>query len=108
MNRDIIYVSQILEAITKIQDYTIEGRDIFYDTIIIQDAVMRNIEIIGEVAKRISNEFKDKYDQVPWRKMAGIRDVLIHDYDSIDMSIVWNVVSVELPIIASILSKIDE
>jgi len=80
MSRDIVYVSQILEAIKKIQEYTKEGRDVFYDTIIIQDAVMRNIEIVGEVAKRISTEFKDRYDQVPWRQMAGIRDVQIHDY----------------------------
>lgn len=103
-----VYVSQILEAIKKIQGYTKEGRDVFYDTIIIQDAVMRNIEIVGEVAKRISTEFKDKYDQVPWRQMAGIRDVLIHDYDSIDMSIVWNVVNTELPKIRIILSEIDD
>ncbi|MBE0524357.1 MAG: DUF86 domain-containing protein [Methanosarcinales archaeon] len=106
MNRDQTYVNQILDAINKIQDYTVEGRDVFYETIIIQDAVMRNIEIIGEIAKRISDDFKEKYDTVPWRKMAGIRDVLIHDYDSIDMSIVWNVISMELPKIRRILSKI--
>lgn len=105
MNRDQTYINQILDAINKIQEYTVEGRDVFYETIIIQDAVMRNIEIIGEIAKRISDDFKEKYDTVPWRKMAGIRDVLIHDYDSIDMSIVWNVISMELPKIRSILSK---
>lgn len=97
MNRDQTYVNQILDAINKINDYTVEGRDVFYETVIIQDAVIRNIEIIGEVSKRISDEFKESHDSVPWRKMAGIRDVLIHDYDSIDMSIVWNVVSIELP-----------
>jgi len=70
---------------------------VFYETVIIQDAVIRNIEIIGEVSKRISDAFKESHYSVPWRKMAGIRDVLIHDYDSIDMSIVWNVVSIELP-----------
>jgi uncharacterized protein with HEPN domain len=76
-----------LDAINKIQEYTVEGRDVFYETIIIQDAVMRNIEIIGEIAKKISDDFKVKYDAVPWRKMVGIRDVLINDYDSIDMSV---------------------
>jgi uncharacterized protein with HEPN domain len=106
MNRDQTYVNQILDAINKIQEYTVEGRDVFYETIIIQDAVMRNIEIIGEIAKRISDDFKEIYDTVPWRKMAGIRDVLIHDYDSIDMSIVWNVISMELPKIRNVLSKI--
>jgi len=106
MNRDQTYVNQILEAINKIQEYTKEGRDFFYETVIIQDAVIRNIEIIGEVSKRVSDGFKEHHDNVPWRKMAGIRDVLIHDYDSIDMSIVWNVISMELPKIRSILSKI--
>ena len=101
MNRDQTYVNQILDAINKIQEYTKEGRDVFYETLIIQDAVIRNIEIIGEVSKRVSDGFKEHHDSVPWRKMAGIRDVLIHDYDSIDMSIVWNVVSIELPKICS-------
>ena len=107
MSRDFVYIGQILEAIDKVQKYTIEGRDVFYETLIIQDAVIRNIEIIGEVSKRISSEFKVKYNEVPWRKMAGIRDVLIHDYDSIDMSIVWNVISIELPKVKSILKNIN-
>lgn len=106
MSRDITYIKQILDAIDKIVDYTSDGRDIFYETIIIQDAVMRNIEIIGEISKRISDELKLKNNDIPWRKMAGIRDVLIHDYDSIDMSIVWNVVSNELPMIRMSLIKL--
>lgn len=72
----------------------------------IQDAVMRNIEIIGEVSKRISDEFKENNNEVPWRQMAGIRDVLIHDYDSIDMGIVWNVVALELPKIEKFLGEL--
>jgi len=107
MNRDIAYINQILEAIHKIEDYTKGGRKVFFDTIMIQDAVMRNIEIIGEVSKRISDEFKENNDEVPWRQMAGIRDVLIHDYDSIDMGIVWNVIAIELPKVNKLLSKID-
>ena len=95
MNRDLTYVNQILDAINKIQEYTVEGRDVFYETIIIQDAVMRNIEIIGEIAKKISDDFKVKYDAVPWRKMVGIRDVLINDYDSIDMSVDWHYVIIQ-------------
>lgn len=106
MNRDRAYIKQILEAIDKTQDFTAEGRDVFYETVMIQDAVMRNIEIIGEISKRVSDELKLKSGDIPWKKMAGIRDVLIHDYDSIDMSIVWNVVSNELPKIRLSLAKI--
>ena len=58
MNRDQTYVNQILDAINKIQEYTKEGRDVFYETLIIQDAVIRNIEIIGEVSKRVSDGFQ--------------------------------------------------
>lgn len=97
MSRDKIYIGQIIEAIEKIEDYTKDGQEAFNKAEIIQDAVIRNIEVVGEVAKKISNVFKEQNSNIPWRKMAGIRDVLIHDYDSIDMNIVWNVVVVELP-----------
>lgn len=58
------------------------------------------------MAKRVSLEFKNDYNTIPWRKMAGIRDALIHDYDSIDMGIVWNVVVKELPSIKAVLKEI--
>lgn len=97
MSRDITYIEQILDAIEKVEEYTKDGQAVFVNTALIQDAVIRNIEVIGEVAKRISDDFKNLNRDIPWRKMAGIRDVLIHDYDSIDMNILWNVVEVELP-----------
>lgn len=95
MNRDLTYIQQIIDAIAKVEDYTTEGKDHFLSSTLVQDAVIRNIEIIGEIAKRISQDFKTAHYDIPWRKMAGIRDVLIHDYDSIDLDIVWNVVDFE-------------
>lgn len=107
MNRDQIYTAQILDAIHKIDNYTTDGKDVFLGSALIQDAVIRNIEIIGEITKRVSPEFKSYHNEVPWRQMAGIRDVLIHDYDSIDLEIVWNVVAVELPKIKAVLLDVN-
>lgn len=107
MNRDQTYTAQILDAIYKIDTYTIDGKNVFLESAMIQDAVIRNIETIGEITKRVSPEFKSYHNEVPWRQMAGIRDVLIHDYDSIDLEIVWNVIVVELPKIKEILLDVN-
>ncbi|HPF45170.1 MAG TPA: DUF86 domain-containing protein [Syntrophomonadaceae bacterium] len=96
MKDDRVYLIHILECIRQIEEYTIDGREEFLNSRLIQDAVIRNIEIIGEAAKRISPGLRDKYPDIPWKEMAGTRDVLIHDYMGVDLSIVWNVVSCDL------------
>ena len=69
-----------------------------------QAAVMREVEIIGEAAKRMSATFKHEHPEIPWRKMAGMRDLLIHVYDHVDLSELWNVAQVEIP---DLLAKIE-
>ena len=63
----------------------------------VQDAVVRNLEIVGEAAKRVSPDLRKRAPDVPWREMAGMRDKLVHDYFGVDLDLVWDVVATELP-----------
>ena len=79
MKRDALYLRHILEAIQKIQTYTAAGHEAFMKGSHWQDATMRQLEIIGEATKQLSRELRAQYPDVPWRRMAGLRDVLIHE-----------------------------
>jgi uncharacterized protein with HEPN domain len=94
---DNAYLGHILDAIDRIQTYTAEGRDAFMGDTMVQDAVVRNFEIIGEAAKRLSGDVRRRHSEIPWRQVAGFRDVLSHDYMSIDLTIVWNAIESHLP-----------
>lgn len=97
MKDDRVYLLNIIECIEWIQNYTSSGEEEFIKSRLIQDAVNRNLEIIGEATKRISAELKEQNKDVPWKQMAGLRDVLIHDYMGVSNKNVWNVVQNELP-----------
>ncbi len=94
---DRLYLVHIRECIGRIQEYTALGKADFMSSTKTQDAVVRNFEIIGEAAKRVSDETRQRYPQVPWRTMAGLRDVLIHNYMSVDLERVWGFVERDLP-----------
>ncbi len=91
-------VSDIKEAIERIESYT---RDTKYQKFLkdtkTQDAVVRNLEIIGEAAKNISADFKRKKRDIEWKSIAGMRDKLIHKYFGVNLAIVWDVVKKKLP-----------
>lgn len=85
MKADRVYLRHVLDAIEKIDSYASVGRDVFMSTSHWQDAIIRQLEIIGEATKRLSKGLRSRHTEVPWRRMAGLRDVLIHDYFGVDL-----------------------
>lgn len=99
MKSDEVYLRHILDAIEKIESYTSIGRDTFMSASHWQDAVIRQLEIIGEATKRVSKDLRSQYGQVPWRRIAGLRDVLIHDYMGVDIEAVWEITQSSLQVL---------
>jgi uncharacterized protein with HEPN domain len=92
------YLLDILTAARLVIKF-MEGvdRERFERDELVQSGVIRQIELMGEAAKHLSEEFKAKYPEIPWKKMAGMRDILIHAYDYIDLDEVWNAVQFSIP-----------
>ncbi len=106
------YLRGILKCVERIEAYTQNGQDEFVQSNLIQDAVIRNFEVIGEIVKRLSPELLNKTSHIPWRQIAGFRDVLIHDYDEIDLESVWNTRQHYMPplkeAVIELLANLDE
>ncbi len=93
-----IYLEHILDCIIKIKNYTHNiDKEKFLENSLVQDAVIRNFEIIGEATKQLNSSFRAKYTEVEWKKIAGMRDKLIHDYIGVDLWAIWGVVEDIVP-----------
>ncbi|MBC8314569.1 MAG: DUF86 domain-containing protein [Bacteroidales bacterium] len=102
-----IYIDHILVSAHRIQSFVSEmDYDQFASDVKTQDAVIRNFEIIGEATKRISPDFRNKYSEIPWSDMAGMRDRLIHDYLEVDLEIVWKTATEDLPPLVTLIERI--
>jgi len=104
MKDDRIYLLHARDAIRHILEYTTEGKDAFLADRKTQDAVVRNLQVVGETIKQLSGRVKQSHPETPWKSIAGMRDTLIHDYFGINLELVWDVVEKHLPPLQSKIS----
>ena len=107
MKTNEVYLHHILDAIRQIESYTAEiDRDVFEADDMRQDAVIRQIEIIGEAGRQLSDDFQDEHNHVPWSDIIGMRNRIVHDYMNIDLDIVWEVIHHDLPTLKSSVQRL--
>ena len=107
MKTDRVYVQHILDAIAQIEEYTEDvDRETFKSNRMLQDATVRQIEIVGEASRQLSDSFRAETNGIPRRAVIGMRNRIVHDYLNIDLDTVWEVVQGDLPTLKSRLSEI--
>ena len=105
-----LFLEDIIAAIDKIERYIsgIKSKEEFMETDMVVDAVLRNLEVIGEAAKNIPAEVKEKYPEIPWKRVIGLRNVVAHGYFVVDLEIIWRIIKEQLPDLKSKIKVIFE
>ncbi len=97
MKTDRTYLLHIRDAIARIEEYAAAGKTEFFAKPHWQDAIIRQLEIVGEASKHLSPSLRESAPSVPWRRICGLRDVLIHHYMGVDLDAVWAIVESGVP-----------
>ena len=106
MKDDRLYLIHISECIERIGSYTADkDKQQFTDSTLLQDAVIRNLQTLAESTQRLSDEAKERTAEIDWLKIAGFRNVLVHDYLGIDVERVWNIIEKDLPTLEAAIEK---
>ena len=102
-----VFIADILESLDKILEYTFDiDEKTFEGNTEKQDAVIRRLEIIGEAVKSIPFDFREKYPEIPWKQIAGMRDVVIHQYFGVTIGLIWRVVTKDVPTLKENIQRI--
>jgi len=102
-----VYIEDIQESISKIEENTkAVSREDFFSNTQVQDAVLRRLEIMGEAVKNIPDEFKNRYPEIPWKKIAGLRDVLTHAYFGVNLDRIWKIIEEDIPHLKSEMARV--
>jgi len=104
----LVYLQHLRDAPRAVLEYTANGGAAFFESRMMQDAVVRNLEVVGEAVMGLDAETRARAPHVPWRRIAGMRDVLIHHYFGVDLEVVWRVVEVEVPSLLGVVEKLIE
>ncbi len=108
MKRDVtVFLNHIIDAILLIEEFTGQHtKETFFNNKLVHNAVIRQIEVIGEAVKNIPHSFTEKHPEIPWRDLAGMRDKLIHQYFGVDLNYVWVAATRELPSLLPVIKTI--
>ena len=97
MKDDRVYFEYILLCIEKIEDYTKMEKSLYMRSTMVQDAVVRNLQVLAESTQQISDSVKKNYPDTEWQAISGFRNILVHDYLGLDLKLIWSVVEKRLP-----------
>ncbi len=104
-----VFLKHILESIDRIEEFTKEvSKEHFLDSVQLQDAVIRRIEVIGEASKNVPSDFRKRHEEIPWNEMVRTRDKLIHGYFGIDLDLTWDIIKYDLPALKKKIRKLSE
>ena len=105
-----IYLADVLESVKQIQEYTahLKNFEQFQQDRKTQDAVIRQLLIIGEAVKHLPDTTREKHASIPWKKIAGARDVFVHEYSGIELPLIWNIIENDLEPLQREIQKIDD
>jgi uncharacterized protein with HEPN domain len=103
-----LLIEDIKTAISRVEKYTAGfDRQHFLADDKTVDAVVRNLEIIGEASRQLPDAFKESHSSIPWHKIAGLRNRIVHDYFGVDLQLIWQIISIEIPSLKDNISVID-